>query len=59
MTTKAEVFIIESVDFKDEEQGRLDGKILSDLLTLCGKKPRYYYVRDRAGIPGSARFFPQ
>lgn len=45
-----EVFIIESLDFEDEEQGRYEGKILSDILHLSGKKSIYYYIRTKVEL---------
>ena len=47
MVTKPEVFIVESLEFKDEEEERFEGKILAEILRLGGKKPRYYYVRTK------------
>ena len=37
MRTKPEVFIVESLRFKDERKGRLEGKILTEMLELIGK----------------------
>ena len=45
--TKPEVFIIESLDWIDEQKGRYEGRILTDILRLSGKKPIYYYVRTK------------
>ncbi|RLG05640.1 MAG: hypothetical protein DRN61_00010 [Thaumarchaeota archaeon] len=45
--TKAEVFIIESLEFDDEKNNRFEGKFLSQILHLGGKKPKYYYVRTK------------
>lgn len=42
-----EVFIIESLKFEDEENGRYEGKILSNILHLSGKKSIYYYIRTK------------
>jgi hypothetical protein len=39
------VFIIESVAFEDEQAGRREGSILSDLLGLSGKASAYFYLR--------------
>lgn len=44
--TKPEVFIIETLKF-DEEQKYKEGKILSKILALSGKKCRYYYIRTK------------
>lgn len=40
-----EVFILESLSFPDEEAQRYEGKILCDILRMCGKKPKYFYFR--------------
>ena len=48
--TKPELFIIESVDPDDEGNGRFEGIIISSILKLHGKLPRYRYVRTRGGF---------
>jgi hypothetical protein len=45
--THASLFLIESVDFDDEAQGRLDGDIVSQILRLAGKETEYRYIRTR------------
>ena len=40
-----EVFILESLSFDDEQAQRYEGRILSDILRLCGKTPKYFYFR--------------
>ncbi len=45
--TVPEVFIIESLEFEDEENNRYEGRIISDILHLNGKKSRYYYIRTK------------
>ncbi len=45
-----EVFIIESLDFEDEEMGRYEGAILSEILRMCGKAPKYYYFRTKTEL---------
>jgi hypothetical protein len=47
MNTLAEVFIIESLDPDDEGNGRFVGSIVSRILRLHGKEPKYCYVRTR------------
>ena len=47
MPTIPDVFIIESLDPDDEGNGRFEGSILSHMLRLHGKTPRYRYVRTR------------
>lgn len=43
--TRPGVFIIESLNFKDEKKKRFEGQILRDMLTLSGKETQYWYVR--------------
>lgn len=43
--TEADLFILESLSFQDEADGRFEGKVIASILTLCGKKPVYYYFR--------------
>jgi hypothetical protein len=46
MSTKPEVFIIESLRLDDEEEGRQEGEILARILKLAGKRDtKYYYIR--------------
>jgi len=45
--TKPDVFIIESLDPDDEGNGRFEGGVISSILRLHGKQPRYTYVRTR------------
>lgn len=45
--TFPEVFIIESLNFDDEDEKKFEGKILYDMLRLCGKDPKYYYFRTK------------
>lgn len=48
--TKPEVFIIESLTMEDEEKGYFEGRVLSDILKMCGKKPIYYYCRTESEL---------
>jgi len=45
--SEAEVFIIESLKFYDENKKWFDGKFVSDILRMRGKKPKYYYIRTK------------
>ena len=45
--SEPKVFIIESLEFEDEEDERFEGRILADILRLAGNKPIYYYVRTK------------
>lgn len=47
LRTKADVFIIESLDPDDEGNGRFEGSVISSILRLHGKQPKYRYVRTR------------
>lgn len=47
IVTKPEVFIIESLSPDDEGNGRFEGGILSQILKLHGKSPKYRYVRTK------------
>jgi hypothetical protein len=43
----AEVFIIESLDFEDEQERSFEGRIISDILALSGKHCEYRYIRTK------------
>ncbi|MES9949356.1 MAG: hypothetical protein ABW118_10385 [Candidatus Thiodiazotropha sp.] len=45
--TTPEVFIIESLSFKDEIEKNYEGKIISNILHLSNKKSIYYYIRTK------------
>ena len=45
-----EVCILESLSFADEKAQHFEGRILSDILRMCGKRPRYYYFRTEAEL---------
>jgi hypothetical protein len=46
VSTKPEVFIIESLRLEDEEENRQEGEILARMLKLAGKRDtKYYYIR--------------
>ena len=57
MGTKPEVFIIESLDPDDEGNGRFEGSIISRILRLHGKSPKYRYVRTREEFEEAALQF--
>lgn len=44
---RANVFIIESLRFVDEENDAFEGRFLSQILHLSGKESIYYYVRTK------------
>ena len=45
--SQPEIFIIESLDFKDEKAERFEGRIISQILGLSGKQCEYYYIRTK------------
>lgn len=45
--TVANVFIIESLRFEDEDRGGFEGQILQDILRLIEKQSTYYYIRTK------------
>jgi hypothetical protein len=47
-TTKPKVFIIESLDFKDEEKKLFEGHIIANILQLSKIETKYYYVRTKS-----------
>lgn len=49
--TRPEVFILESLNKDDEKHRRFEGRILSDMLHLCGKNPKYYYFQTEKELP--------
>ena len=57
--TKADVFIIESLEFADEVDNTLEGKFLSHILHLGGKKPKYYYIRTEKELKEVLKIFRQ
>lgn len=44
-STQPKVFIIESLDFEDENDGDFEGEILSRILHLSRIEHKYYYIR--------------
>ena len=57
MATKADVFIIESLDPDDEGNGRFEGGSISHILRLHGKDPKYRYVRTRKQFKQALKAF--
>ncbi len=47
LATKPEVFIVESLNFRDEQLERYEGQIISKILALSGKQCHYYYIRTQ------------
>lgn len=45
--TKAEVFIVESLDFEDEAKRHFEGQVISEILRLGGKSCKYFYIRTK------------
>jgi len=57
--TIPEVFILESLDRNDERKRRFEGQVLSDMLRLAGKNPKYYYFQSKDEIPHVLNLFEQ
>jgi len=55
--TDPEVFILESLSFQDEVEGRFEGKVLADMLRLSGKKPAYYYFHTERELRELAHLY--
>jgi hypothetical protein len=45
--SQPEIFIIESLNFEDERAERFEGRIISQILALSGKKCEYCYIRTK------------
>lgn len=45
--SQPEIFIIESLDFDDERAERFEGRIISKILALSGKRCEYCYIRTK------------
>jgi len=54
--TRFSLFIIESLKFSDEEN-RLEGKILRDIMRLSGHEVEYIYIRTRRELRVALRRF--
>lgn len=59
MTTIPDVYVIESLDPDDEGNGRLEGLILTNILKLHEKIPKYEYVRTPAQFRAAVGRFGQ
>jgi len=55
--TKANVFIIESLDFDDEQNNRYEGRLLSQILHLGGKESAYRYIQTEDELKKALRLF--
>ena len=45
--SQPEIFIIESLKFKDERAELFEGRIISQILALSGKQCEYFYIRTK------------
>jgi hypothetical protein len=45
--SQPEIFVIEPLNFKDERAERFEGRIVSQILALTGKKYEYCYIRTK------------
>lgn len=53
----ANVFIIETLDPDDEGNGRFEGGVISQILRLHGKEPKYRYVRTKVEFNEAVKEF--
>jgi hypothetical protein len=49
-TTKPQVFIIESLEFDNEDKDEYEGRRICDMLGLSGKECLYFYIRTRSEL---------
>lgn len=56
-TTVPDVYVIETLNPDDEGNGRFEGAVLSQILRLHGKNPKYRYVRTRQQFEKAVRNF--
>jgi len=57
--TIADVFILESLSKTDEDNRYFEGRILSEMLFLAGKNPRYVYFQSADELPHLIGLFRQ
>ncbi len=57
--TVPEVFILESLDWEDERDTMYEGRVLSEMLKLAGKDPKYYYFQSVKELPYLIGLFRQ
>ena len=55
--TNPSLFIIESLEFSDEEDGQFEGRVLRDILEFSDTRAEYYYVRTRKELQVVLRKF--
>jgi len=53
------VFIIESMDIKNEVAGKLDGWTLKTILDLCDIENQYYYIRTKKELENIIEIFDE
>ena len=57
--TLPEIFILESLSKEEEETKTFEGQMLSDMLRLAGKNPKYYYFQSKDELPHIINLFRQ
>ena len=55
--TVPDVFILESLKEEDEQLVRYEGRSLSEMLRLAGKRPHYHYFQHERELPDLIRLF--
>ncbi len=57
---KTQVFVIESLKFEEEKEEKyFEGRIFSQILSLNGKGPIYYYIRTQKELQGILQLFSE
>jgi len=56
---QAEVFMIESLTYEDENEDKYEGKVITQILKLNDKKPIYYYIRTKKELISVLKMFDQ
>ncbi|MGC4102848.1 hypothetical protein [Ferruginibacter sp.] len=57
--TEPKVFIIESLEFEDEDKNYFEGGIISEILRLSEIETKYYYVRTKKEFKKVLSFFKE
>lgn len=59
LNLKYGVFIIESMDFENESNGKLDGWALKIILDLCDIENQYFYIRTKKELENIIEIFDE
>jgi hypothetical protein len=59
VSTKPDVFIIESLGFDDEAAKLPEGRLISEMLAMSGKECKYFYVRTKRELVAVLKLFSE